>query len=168
MLVLRNKCICSAINAVLWSFRKLAKSLKELGLIMNPCDPCAWSKIGGDNQVTIAFHTDNLMLCHTDSSITIKYAKLLDNMHGSRDPLTMVSEKIHEYLGITIYFALKVGCLITQYDFAKKIRKDLGKGLKGPHRNNLAADFLLKVDPEAEVLTQKRKEEYRETAAKCI
>ena len=135
---------------------------------MNLCDPCVWNRIDGDNQMTIMFHINDLMLCHVDSSITTKYIKLLDNIYGSKDPLTMTRGKIDKYLGMTIDFTLKTGCSITQYDFVKKMWNDLDEGLKGPCRNNLAADFLFKVDPKAEALNQKRKEEYHKTTAKCI
>ena len=80
----------------------------------------------------------------------------------------MIREKIHEYLGMIIDFTLKTGCSITQYDFAKKMRNDLDEGLKSLCRNNPAADFLFKVNLKAEVLNQKRKEEYHKTTAKCI
>ena len=118
--------------------------------------------------MTIMLHINYLILCYADSSITTKYIKLLDDIYGLKDPLTVTRGKNHEYLGMTINFTLKIGCSIAQYDFVKKMWKDLDKGLKSLYRNNLAADFLFKVNTKAEVLTQKRKEEYYKTTAKCI
>ena len=80
---------------------------------MNPCDPCVWNKVDENNQMIIMFHIDNLILCHTDPTITTKYMKLLDDIYGSKDPLTIIRGNIREYLGITINFILEVGCSIT-------------------------------------------------------
>ena len=89
-------------------------------------------------------------------------------MHDSKDPQTVTRGKIHKYLGMTIDFTLEVECSITQYDFFKKMWKDLDEDLKDSYQNKPAADFLFKINSKAELLKQKRKEEYHKTTAKYI
>ena len=89
--------------------------------------------------------------------ITTKYIKLLDRIYESKDPLTVTRRKIYEYLGMTIDFSLKAGVAITQYDFIKKICRELREDLKGSHRNTLATDFLFKADNLVELLLKIKK-----------
>ena len=165
--VLCDKYIHGTMNAVLLLHKKLVKSFKNWGLTMNLHDPCVWNKVDEGSQLII-FHIDDLILAHSKPMITTKYIKLLDGIYGSKDPLTVTRGRIHEYLGMTIDFSMKVGVAITQYDFVKKMYKELHEDLKGAYRNTPATDFLFKVDNSAEPLSKTKKEEYHKTTAKFI
>ena len=89
----------------------------------------------------IVFHINDLILAHAHAIITTKYAKLLDWVHRTKDSLTATRAKIYEYHRMVIDFSLKIRCTIIQYDFAKKLQKDLDDGLKDLCRNNPAADL---------------------------
>ena len=108
------------------------------------------------------------MLAHENPIITTKYIKLFNEIYGSKDLLIVIRGKVYEYLGMTIDFLLKIGCSITQYDFVKKMRKELHEELKEPYRTNPVADFLFRVDSKAASLSKEKREEYHKTMAKCI
>ena len=48
-------------SALLW-YKKLTDVLISDGYVRNDYDPCVFSKSVGDNQVTIAFHVDDLLV----------------------------------------------------------------------------------------------------------
>ena len=53
------------------------------------------------------FHIDDLMMSHESSTIVTKRIKLLDVVHGAKDPLKVTKGQTHECLGITIDFSSK-------------------------------------------------------------
>ena len=80
----------------------------------------------------------------------------------------VMSRKFYQYLEMTIDFSLQDSYPITQYDFMKKMWRELYSDLKDLYRNSLAADFLFKINIKAELLYKEKKEEYHKTTAKCI
>ena len=116
----------------------------------------------------IMFYIDDLLLVHKNPNITTKYIKLLNSIYRIKDQLKVIRKKIHKYLRMTVDFTSPVGCVITQYDFIKKLQRDLDVDFKGPYRNNLAAISFFKVDSQAQGLKKEKQEEYYKTIAKCI
>ena len=119
-------------------------------------------------QLTVIFHTDNLMMAHLHSNIVTDHVKLLDESCGSQDPLTVTHVKIHEYLGMTIDFSLKMGVSFHQYDFIKKIRNSMPIELKVKHRRTLAREDLFKVYLNLESLDRNKKNQHHRVTAKCM
>jgi len=163
-----DRTIYGTMNAALLSYKKLARSLASWGLIMNPYEPCVWNCIIEGKQLTTLFHIDDLMLAHLQPQIVTEHIKKLDGVYGNQDPLTITRGKIHEYLGITVDFSLKRGVGFSQYDFIKKFWNSLPPDLKGPYRNIPAPDYLFKVDRHAELLDERRKDDYHSATAKSI
>ena len=135
---------------------------------MNPYEPCAWNKMIQGTQLTVLFHIDDLMISHKLPQVVTEQIKLLDEVYGKHDPLTVTRGKIHEYLGITIDFSLKRGVAFSQFDFVKKFWSSLPEDLKGPYRNTPAPDYLFKIDKNAQLLDVKKKDEYYSATAKAI
>ena len=69
---------------------------------MSPHDTCVWNKIKMEKQTTIMFHIDDLMPSHELGTVVTKHVKLLDEVHGAKDHLTVTRGRTHECLGITI------------------------------------------------------------------
>ena len=114
-------------------------------------------------------HADDLIISHVNPMVVNDHIKMLDEEHGSKDPLSVSRGKIHEYLGMTIDFNEILGaCIITQYDFIKKLHSGLADGLRGKSRGAPDPDFLFKVDKDLDKLNKKDKEHYHEVTAKCL
>lgn len=58
---------------------------------MNPRDPCSWER-----KLTITFHADDLLMAHVGSDAVAEYAKKLDGVYVTQDPLTVNINKTHE------------------------------------------------------------------------
>ena len=98
---------------------------------MNPHDTCAWNKKEKNEQLPIMFHIDYVLIAHLDTMIVTKCVNNLDEKHGANDPLIVAQVKVHEHLGMTVDWSLKLGVDISQCDFVKKLRFDSHEGLKG-------------------------------------
>ena len=96
------------------------------------------------------------------------YISKLEVEYGSRDELTVLRGKVHEYLGMTIDFRVPGECKMSQFDFLKKLWKSLPVSLKGTYRNTPAPESLFKIDSESSRLDAGRKDEYHQVTAKCL
>ena len=159
--------VYGTMNAALLDYKKIAKVLKSWGLIMNPYDTCAWNKTANQKQLTVLFHTDDLMMAHFQSSAVAEHIKLLDEKYRSQDKFTATRGKTHEHLGMTIDLSLKVGESFYQNDFIKKTWNDMPMELKGKYRRTPASGDLFKVDLDSELL-ENNKNMCHHVTAKCI
>ena len=91
-----NRDMYGALNAALLSHKKLTKTLEEWDLIMNPYDTCVWNKEEKNNQLTIMFHIDYVLMDHLDAMIVNKHIKKLDEKYGANDPFEVARGKVHE------------------------------------------------------------------------
>ena len=71
------------------AYKALAQSLEELEMVMSPCDPCVWSAVVMNTQLTLLFHADEVLLSHEKLQALTDYIKLLDRAYGKSDPLTV-------------------------------------------------------------------------------
>ena len=60
-----------------------------------------------EKHLTVIFHMDDLT--HLRSNNFTDHTKLLDEVHGSQDPLTVTRGKAHEHIVMTIDFSLSTG-----------------------------------------------------------
>jgi len=91
-------------------------------------------------------------------AIVTEYIEMLDSIYGSMDLLSVIWEKLHEYLGIIIDFSLKRGIAMSEYNFIKKIWLALPDELKRCYQNIPAPDYLFKIDPNAILVNKIKKE----------
>ena len=95
-------------NAALLAYKKLAKLFRSWDFKMNPYDACVWNKMVNDKQFTILFHIDDLMLGHLCPNIVTFYIQKLQKEYGSLANLTVTRGRLHEFLGMTIDFRVKL------------------------------------------------------------
>ena len=141
-------------SVVLLSHKKLANIFRGWDLVTSLCDPCVWSKDVESKQITITFHADDFM------TVT-KFIKLSNQNCGTKDLFTVTRGKRRGFLGMTLNFdAAKNAFVMSRCDFVKKLHVSLSNYLRGPPRTTAAPDFLLKVDPTAELVEQKKQDQH--------
>ena len=65
-------------------------------------------------------HIDDLLISHVNARVVTEYITELERVYGTRDELTVLRGKVHEYLGMTVDF--RTGdCVLSQFDFLKKL-----------------------------------------------
>ena len=95
------------LNAALMACEKLEKALKEWGMVMNPHDPYVCNVEQMKKQLTLLFHVYDVFLAHLQPQAVANHMKLLNNLHGEKDPLTVIRGKMHEHLILTLDFREK-------------------------------------------------------------
>ena len=159
--VLCKKAIYGTMNAALLAYKKLAKLFTQWEFKMNPYDLCVWNMMVNGKQLTIIFHIDDLMMSHKNPNIVTLYIRKLEKEYAKRDPLTVMRDKVHEYLGMTIDFRTKLQVAFTQYDNIKKLFNDLPEDMKtGGLKYTAAPEYLFKTKDETCLLNESKKEQF--------
>ena len=117
--------------------------------------------------LTLLFPVDDVMLSHVMANVVSDHMKLLDEVCGKNDPLTVTRGKIHECLGMTIDFRTKGRVAFSQHDAIKKFWMSLPEELKGPCRSVLAPDNLFKVDAKSTMVNDNLQEQRHAVTAKA-
>jgi hypothetical protein len=120
-------------------------------------------------QLTIIFHIDDLMMSHKNPNILTLYIRKLEKEYARRDPLTVMRGKVHEYLGMTVDFRVKLQVTFTQYDYLKKLFNGLPEDMKsGALKHTAAPEYLFKTTDETCLLNEAKKEEFHNITAKSL
>ena len=98
----------------------------------------------------MAFHADYLLMTHGNPQVITDFMKNLDESYGKNDPLTVTRGKLHEHLGMTIYFRIEGKCMFSQCDSIKKFWIPLPADLRGPNCVTPATEDSFKVNFGAE------------------
>ena len=166
--VICKKAIYGTMNAALLAYKKLAKLFRSWGFKMNPYDACVWNKMVNENQFTIVFHIDDLLLSHKNPNIVTLYIRKLQQEYGSREDLTVTRGKIHEYLGMTLDFRVKFEVRFSQYDFLKKLFNSLPESMKISIKYTAAPEYLFKTTDSSCPLDEVKKEQFHTITAKTL
>ena len=136
---------------------------------MNPYDSCVWNRMVNGKQLTIIFHIDDLMMSHKNPNIVTLYIRKLEKEYAKRDSLTVMRGKVHEYLGMTIDFRIKLQVAFTQYDNIKKLFNDLPEDMKtGGLKHTAAPEYLFKTKDETCILNESKKGQFHHITAKSL
>ena len=115
---------------------------------MNLYDPCVWNKQIAGKQCMFMYHIDNVILLHMLPHIVSFYIKKLEKEYTNLDPLTVTCGKVHEYLGIIVYFRWLGELSLLQYNFIKMMRKRLPDSMKNRYCNTTTElEYLFKIGP---------------------
>ena len=100
------KALYGTLHAALIFWRKLTSKLIEWGFTINPYDRCVANKQIDGQQCTLVWHVDDMKMSHGDSKVVDRIIKMLEAEFGKEAPLTIRRGKIHDYLGMTLYFSI--------------------------------------------------------------
>ena len=111
-----------------------------------------------EKQFTIMFHINDLMLSNKNPNILTLYIRKSQQKYGSREDLKVTRGKIHEYLGMTLDFRVKLEVRFSQYDFLKKLFNSLPESMKIGLKYTAALEYLFKTTENSCPLYDTRKE----------
>ena len=94
-----NVALYGTLKAAILFWKKLSKSLKEMGFTVNPYDCCIANNIINGSQCTIVWQVDDLKLSHKYSKVIDKIIASLDEKYSKTGKMTVRRGKIYEYLG---------------------------------------------------------------------
>jgi hypothetical protein len=97
-------------SSLLW-YKKLKGTLEATGFVSNPYDPCVFNKIVEGEQITVAFHVDDLLVT---SKPEAAISNLIDSLESRFTAVTAERGDKHSYLAMTI--KRKSGCYTVDMD----------------------------------------------------
>ena len=147
--------------------------MEEAGFTINPYDICVANKMVNGKQFTVMWHVDDLKASHKDSKVIddfIEWAKEKYEDEGITK-LKPSRGKVHDYLGITLDYSEKGKVKIYMKDYIDRMIKDfpyMEQVQQMKKVNTPAAEHLFTVNPKAEKLNDKMKEEFHTAVAKAL
>ena len=122
-----NVALYETLKSAILFWKKLSKSLKEMGFTINPYDWCIAKNIINGSQCTIVWHVDDLKLSHKYPEVIEKIIASLDKEYGKIGKMTVRRGKIHEYLGMTLDFSRPGKFIMYMEHYIDEVMKDLPK-----------------------------------------
>jgi hypothetical protein len=112
-------------------WERLSRQLVDWGFTPNPYDSCVVNKMVDVEQLTVAWHVDDLKILHVSAKVVDDFIADLDSEFGKETPLSKSRGKVHNYLGMMLDFSVPGQVMVTIIDYIKMICMDLLKGMIG-------------------------------------
>ena len=161
--------------ASLLYYKKFARSLKEIGFVFNPYDPCVANKTIEGEQMTICFHVDDCKISHRSKKcvdemiawLRKEYESIFEDGSGK---MTVSRGKVHDYLGMKLDYSTEGQVKISMFAYIDEIIAafDKAEPKGGGTKNTAAPDNLFRIDPMAEKLNQTQAIEFHNLVAKTL
>jgi len=147
-------------SALLW-YKKLTDVLIGDGYIRNDYDPCVFNKSVGDNQVTIAFHVDDLLVTSKLESAVESAITLIESNFQS---VSVTRGLKHSYLAMNLLIG-KNGIDVDMIGYLDKMLegRQTGKKVSTP-----ASDELFTIDELAQRLSAPESKVFHSDVAKLL
>ena len=87
-------------SALLW-YKLFSSTLKNLGFVLNPYDPCVANAMLDGSQCTVAWYVDDNKISHVDTSVVDRIINAIEADFGE---MTKTRGNVHSFLGMDIAF----------------------------------------------------------------
>ena len=87
-------------SALLW-YKLFSSTLKSLGFVLNPYDPCVANAMIDGSQCTVAWYVDDNKISHVDTSVV---DRIIDAIEADFGEMTKTRGDMHSFLGMDIAF----------------------------------------------------------------
>jgi hypothetical protein len=150
-------------SALLW-YELFHSTLKEMGFVLNPYDPCIANCTIDGKQCTIAWYVDDTKISHEDPEIVSAIIKKLEERF---DKMTVTRGKKHVFLGMDITYTEERTAVISMRNYLQEAIDECGMEL-GRDASTPAKRTLFDVDPTATPLTTKAAKTFHSVVAKLL
>jgi hypothetical protein len=175
LLVQCKNALYGTMVASLLYYLKFVKSLKDVGFIINPYNPCVANNIIEGKQMNICFDVDDCKLSHCKKKVMDtmieylceEYESIFEDGTGA---MTVSIGKIHKYLGITLDYNVCGQVKITMFDYVDEILTDFDKAEPkgGGTKTSAAHHSLFKVEESCVNLVHNKAVEFHNLVAKIL
>ena len=122
-----SKAFYGLLLSVLLFYRKLRTELEDFGFAVNPYGPFFANKMVNGSQMTVTWHVDDLKISHKNSLEVTNCLHHFGQIYGER--MTVHRGKVHDYLGMDLYFSTANMLKIGMIKYIKKLHKDFPEGI---------------------------------------
>ena len=164
-----DKDLYGMLQAALLFWQKLSIYLTEKhGFMQNEYDWCIVNKMVSGKQCTVTWYVNNMKMSHETQQVLEDLLMLLNNELGKEAPLTVTQGKIHDYLGIVIYYTVPVKVKFMMQDFIQEVLDECpGELMKGASATP-AANHLFNVNPDCRKLAEEEASQFHHLTAKLL
>ena len=155
-----QKAIYGMMKCALLFYRKLMKELKEMSFEINPYDPCVANKVVDGTQMTVRWHTNDLMISRVGQCKILKSVRHIKDIYG--DNLAKNVGMTHDYLGMTFDYAFEGEVRINMCKYLSEVIEDFPEEITGVSAT-LAADYLFKVREDERKLNKEQADMFHHT-----
>ena len=126
------KAVYGRLRAAHLFWQKLSKQLIDVwGFTPNKYDGCVVNKAINCHQMTVVWHLDDLKVSHVDVEEVDKFIMQMEETFGADDPLSVSHGKIHDYLGMNLYFCTKGEVQIDMEQYIDIMLQDAPEDMEG-------------------------------------
>jgi hypothetical protein len=175
LLVQCQNALYGTMVASLLYYRKFAKSLTDIGFVINPYDPCVANKIIEGKQMTICWHVDDLKASHVKSKVMDKMIKYLRQEYESifedgSGAMVVSRGKIHKYLGMKLDYTVRGQVQISMFEYVDEILTAFNKAEPNGAgtKSSAAPDNLFTVNEDCEKLSSDKVVQFHNLVAKTL
>jgi hypothetical protein len=150
-------------SALLW-YNLFHDTLKQMGFIVNPYDPCVANCMIDGSQCTIAWYVDDTKISHVNPNVV---TRIIDTLEGHFGKMTVTRGREHVFLGMNIVYTDEHTAKITMKQYLQEALEESNMDIKyeaaTPARKN-----LFDVDQTATNLTKAEAEIFHSVTAKLL
>ena len=151
-------------SAMLW-YRLFTSTLKQLGFVLNPYDPCVANADIDGSQCTIVWYVNDNKVSHRNPQVVSDVIAKIETFFGK---MTVTRGLEHDFLGMHIVFDRSSGtATITMASYLHEAINESGMDIRRkvatPATNNL---FV--IDPDAKPLYQRDADMFRRIVCKLL
>jgi len=150
-------------SALLW-YDLFSTTLKDLGFVLNPYDPCIANCTIDGKQCTIAWYVDDNKVSHVDPGVVTMIIEKIEERFGK---MTVTRGKEHTFLGMKIRYTDVGTAVVTMKEYLKEAIQESGMDITRvaatPARKN-----LFDVDEKSKTLGKLDSEVFHSVVAKLL
>jgi hypothetical protein len=150
-------------SALLW-YELFAGTLKEMGFVLNPYDPCVANKIIEGSQCTIAWYVDDTKISHVNANMVTDVIERIEEKFGK---MTVTRGRHHVFLGMDIVFKGDGNLSVGMQQYVKEAISEFGDDVSRPAATP-AKKNIFDVDATAVLLEKSKSETYQRVVAKLL
>lgn len=150
-------------SAMLW-YDLFTGTLKEMGFVLNPYDPCIANSTIKGKQCTIAWYVGDNKISHVDPEVV---TMVIEKMEQRFDKMTVTRGKEHVFLGMNIRYTDKNTAVITMRDYLLESIEESGMDIERESATP-AKKNLFEVDSDAMRLSGDRAESFHSVVCKLL
>ena len=145
-----QEAIYGTLKAALLFYKKFIKDLVDYGFAVNPYDVCVWNKMVQGKQLTAIFHVDDMKVSHVDPQVNTEFVEYLRDKYEIDDndelpKLKATRGEIHDFLGMTLDFSIKVKVMIKMIKYVKEMMEDFQEYIQGKTDKTPAGEWLFET-----------------------
>ena len=150
-------------SALLW-YEMFATSLKDMGFVINPYDPCVANCMINGKQCTIAWYVDDNKISHEDPAVVTDIINKLESKFGK---MTVTRGKEHVFLGMNVKYTDEKTAVISMKNYLIEAIDESGLDIKRTAATPATRE-LFEVDEKSKVLSTSDAEVFHRTVAKLL